>query len=88
LDEEALLPILQENEFVFVIEEHAKNSGLGSILLNFLFEKEIFDKKVYNFGFPDQFYAHGSYNDLLDEAGLSENKIFEKMLLVIQKNGI
>jgi 1-deoxy-D-xylulose-5-phosphate synthase len=88
LDEEELLPLLQENEFVFVIEEHAKNSGLGSIILNFLFEKEIFDKRVYNFGFPDRFYAHGSYSDLLDEAGLTENQIFEKMLLMIRKNGI
>lgn len=85
LDEEQLLPLIEEHEWIFILEEHAKNSGLGSIILDFLMEKEIFNKKVYTFGIPDQFYAHGTYNQLLDEVGLTTEKIFEKISLLMDK---
>ena len=85
LDEEQLLPLIEQHEWIFILEEHAKNSGLGSIVLDFLMDKEIFNKRVYTFGIPDQFYGHGSYNQLLDEAGLTTEKIFEKISLIIDK---
>lgn len=85
LDEEQLLPLIEESTILIILEEHAKNSGLGSIILHFLQEKEIFNKNVYTLGIPDTFYAHGTHHELLEEAGLTEEKIFEKICLILNK---
>jgi len=80
LDHKQLHGLILEHDYLFILEEHAEKSGLGSIILNFINESQLFHKKVKIFGVPDRFFAHGSYKELMEEIGLSDDQIFDRIV--------
>ena len=84
LDEALLLEKMQNSSCVITIEEHALQGGLGSIINNFIVQKELVHLKVANFGIPDEFIEHGSHTHLLEKFGITATAIAEEVLRKIQ----
>ncbi|MBS0585584.1 MAG: 1-deoxy-D-xylulose-5-phosphate synthase [Verrucomicrobia bacterium] len=81
LDKALFLDLLETHTHFVTIEEHAVTSGLGMIINSFLTEHSKKAIKVQNFGLPDRFLEHGDYTSLIQEAGLSCEKIASEILL-------
>jgi len=64
---------------VVTIEEHSLKGGLGSEINDFLLTHNFEHIQVLNLGIPEAYIEQGGYQDLLNETGLS----CEKMLLRI-----
>lgn len=79
LDSKLLTEQLLIHKKIITIEEHSVISGLGSIVNNFLVTEGYKDLQVLNFGIPEIFVEQGSYPLLIEEIGLSANKILEKI---------
>jgi len=79
LDEELFFQLLEDHNHFVTIEEHAVNSGLGSILSFFFAKNQIKDVRLQMFGIPDKFIEHGDYQNLLKEIGLTAPQILEKL---------
>lgn len=79
LDRETLVDLLEEHDRIITIEEHSVVSGLGIIINNFLVNEGYSDKKVLNFGVPECFVEQGKHALLIDEIGLSPQKIIQRM---------
>lgn len=75
LDKEQLLKLLDEHDAIFIIEEHSRENGLGSIIASLLLENQVRHKRFHIFGVPDYFVAHGTYQELMEEIGLTPHKI-------------
>ena len=75
LDSELLCELLVSHQRVVTIEEHSVQTGLGSIVNNFLLTNGYSHIQVVNFGVPETFVQQGSHHELLDELGLSPEKI-------------
>jgi 1-deoxy-D-xylulose-5-phosphate synthase len=80
LDNELLYKLLLTHDKVVTIEEHVVSSGLGSIINNFLMSSGFNHVNVLNIGITDQFPSHGSYNDLINELGLTSEHITKRIL--------
>lgn len=80
LDEGLLAELLETHNKVVTIEEHAVNCGLGSIINNYLMTSGYNSTQVLNLGIPQAFIEHGSHSDLMDEIGLSAEKISSSIL--------
>lgn len=80
LDAELLSQLLQTHQKVITIEEHSAVAGMGSIVNNFLMTQGYSHVQVMNFGVPEVFIDHGSNADLLDEMGLTPDKIAKQIL--------
>ncbi|MBM3198139.1 MAG: 1-deoxy-D-xylulose-5-phosphate synthase [Chlamydiae bacterium] len=81
LDEELLLQLIPRHPFVITLEEHAVQGGLGTAIQAFCAKHGLFpEHKLLNLGIPDHFLDHGSYQDILREAGLAEETIFQTIL--------
>lgn len=81
LDADLLCKLLLTHRRVVTIEEHSLTSGLGSILNNFLMTHGYNNIQVANFGIPEAFVEQGSHAELLDELGLTADKIYHQLLL-------
>lgn len=80
LDEELILSLIETHPFVVTIEEHSVVSGMGSIINHFLMSKGFSGCKVMNFGIPEMFVEQGSHLEILEEIGLTEEKILNEIL--------
>jgi 1-deoxy-D-xylulose-5-phosphate synthase len=85
LDEEALGSLLKQHSHVVTMEEHSVHSGLGSAINNFLLQSDQMPSCVQNFGLPDHFVEQGSHSLLLDELGLSPEKM---AAAIIERRGV
>lgn len=79
LDESLILESLQKSPYLFTLEEHVLTGGFGSKVLEFLESRGISGAQVTRFALPDRFIEHGSQTVLLDEFGLSPEKIAERI---------
>jgi len=79
LDTELLHQLLQTHSKVVTIEEHSLASGMGAILNNFLMSQGYQRAQVINFGIPEAFIEQGSHAELLDELGLTPEKIYQRL---------
>ena len=52
---------------------------MGSILNNFLMRQGFSNVQVLNLGIPETFLDHGSHQDLLNEIGLTPEKIVKQI---------
>lgn len=75
LDGELILDCLKRSPYLFTVEEHVLNGGFGSKVLEFLERHQIQSGTVERFALPDQFIEHGSKDLILDQFGLSAEKI-------------
>lgn len=79
LDHEMICDLLLTHDKVVTIEEHSLTTGLGSILNNFLMSKGYSNIQVLNFGVPEAFIEQGTHAQLLNELGLTSEKIAAKI---------
>lgn len=80
LDSDLFRDLLSRHQRIVTIEEHSVVSGMGSIINNFLVREGFTQVKVLNCGIPELFVEQGSNNELLDELGLSAEKICTRIL--------
>ncbi len=79
LDSELLCDLLVTHRKLITLEEHSVVSGMGSIVNNFLMSQGYGDVEVLNFGVPEAFVEQGKHGLLMDEIGLSAEKIFARV---------
>lgn len=79
LDSELFLKLLAKHKKFVTLEEHSVVSGLGSIFNNFLIKNGFGAVQVLNLGIPETFIEHGSNQNLLEEIGLTPNKIVKQI---------
>lgn len=80
LDADLLSKLLLTHDKIVTIEEHSVTCGLGAILNNFLMKQGFNGVQVLNCGIPESFIEHGNYKDLIDEMGLTPEKITEEIV--------
>lgn len=80
LDSELLCKLLINHNRIVTIEEHSVVSGMGSIVNNFLMSQGFSSVQVLNIGIPETFLQHGSYKEIIDEIGLSPEKITKRII--------
>lgn len=80
LDGDLLCQLLLTHQKIVTIEEHSLICGLGSIINNFLMTQGYSQIQTLNFGVPETFLDQGSHADLLNEIGLTPEKIVQKTL--------
>lgn len=75
LDSELLCQLLTTHQKIVTLEEHSVISGMGSIVNHFLLSKGYSQIQVLNLGIPEAFIEHGSHKELMNEMGLTPEKI-------------
>lgn len=80
LDSELLFQLLLNHQRVVTIEEHSVASGLGAILNHFFMSQGYQNIQVLNFGVPEAFVEHGSHALLVNELGLTPEKIAQQVI--------
>ena len=80
MDEKLLREIADKP--VFTLEEHVRTGGFGAAVCAYMAEKHLPVPKV--FALPDAFVTHGSRAILLDECGLSPEKIVREIINTLQ----
>ena len=71
IDEELILDISKSHRFLFTIEENTVAGGAGSAVNEVLAQNNVL-VRVANYGLPDRLLQHGSRDDMLSDAGLTE----------------
>ncbi|MDY0138778.1 MAG: 1-deoxy-D-xylulose-5-phosphate synthase [Candidatus Izemoplasmatales bacterium] len=79
MDENTLLDLLKDDKPLYVLEDVTKISGLGSSILEFISEYNIF-KKVKILGLPDEFILQGSQEELYKQYHLDTESIIREIL--------
>ena len=80
LDEELIEKFAKTHKYIITIEENVISGGAGSAVNEYL-TKIGYSDKLKIFGVPDDFPIVGSQEDQREAAGLSKNKILEKLSL-------
>lgn len=80
LDSELICRLLVTHSHIVTIEEHSAICGLGAILNNFLMSQGYNNIQVLNCGIPETFLDQGSHADLMNEIGLTPDKITQRIL--------
>jgi 1-deoxy-D-xylulose-5-phosphate synthase len=75
LDTELLCKLLLTHNRIVTIEEHAVNCGMGAAINHFLLSQGYSNIQVINSGIPEFFVEHGSHQELMDELGLTPDKL-------------
>ena len=78
LDEELIEKCAKVYKHIISIEENVVTGGAGSAVNEFL-SKIGYSEKLKIFGIPDEFPIVGSQEDQREAAGLTKNKILEKL---------
>ena len=82
LDTDLIAELASGYNLLATLEENAIAGGAGSAVSEFLAEQNMLVNCIH-FGLPDTFTEHGSREQLLDECGLSTNKILERLKSII-----
>ncbi|MCC5831995.1 MAG: 1-deoxy-D-xylulose-5-phosphate synthase [Chlamydiales bacterium] len=80
LDKDLFSRLLLKHNRIVTIEEHSLKGGLGSEINEFLVSHDFGHVEVLNFGIPETFLDQGGYQDLLDEIGLTPEKMLKKIM--------
>jgi 1-deoxy-D-xylulose-5-phosphate synthase len=80
LDTELICKLLVTHQLIVTLEEHSVVSGLGAILNHFLMSQGYSNLQVLNFGVPEAFIEQGSHTHLMNEIGLTAEKISMKLI--------
>ena len=76
LDEEKILEIISDKKLVVTAEDGALTGGLNTAICE-LVAKNGLNIRVKGIGIPDRFIEQGSVPELMEECGMTEEKIFE-----------
>lgn len=80
LDTELFSKLLLKHDKIVTIEEHSLKGGLGSEINDFLMSHDFRQVEIINFGIPETFVEHGSYQELLDGIGMTPEKMLQKIM--------
>ena len=83
LDEKMLKKYLSKASMFVSIEDACIKGGAGSLVQEFCSSERINIQSIL-FGIPDQFIEHASRDEMLDEAGLTSEKIESKLKKLIE----
>lgn len=86
LDRELLKGLLQHIGTVVTVEENNLPGGFGSGVLEFIEEEGLTGTKVLRLGLQDCFVEHGSRDILLNQCGLSPEKIADRILQFLKSD--
>ncbi len=75
LDTDLIVRLLSNHQKIVTIEEHSLKGGLGNEVNNFLISSGFSNISILNFGIPEAFLDHGEYGDLINEIGLTPEKM-------------
>ena len=75
LDVATLAKLFDECKFIVTVEEGALMGGFGSAVLEVACDRGWDTRRVHRLGVPDAFIEHGERRELLDDMGLSSEKI-------------
>jgi 1-deoxy-D-xylulose-5-phosphate synthase len=79
LDTELICKLLVTHQKIVTIEEHSVVCGMGAIINNYLMSQGFTNVQIMNFGIPETFLDQGSHADLINEIGLTPEKIANKI---------
>jgi 1-deoxy-D-xylulose-5-phosphate synthase len=85
LDEAVLADALARYPLLVTIEDHFLTGGFGSAVLEFAAERPGPGARVLRLGVPDRFIAHASRRRQLEWAGLTAEKIAERVAGAVQR---
>lgn len=80
LDTELICNLLLTHSRLVTMEEHSAVAGMGSIVNHFLMSQGYSNVQVLNFGIPEAFLDQGSHSDLMNEIGLTPEKIAQRIV--------
>ncbi|MBO9129717.1 1-deoxy-D-xylulose-5-phosphate synthase [Bacillus sp. 165] len=83
MDEKYLHGLLSRNIPILTIEEAVLAGGFGSGVLEFAHDKGYHNAVIDRMGIPDRFIEHGSVNKLLEEIGMTEKDVVERIQSII-----
>jgi 1-deoxy-D-xylulose-5-phosphate synthase len=86
LDTEILCRLLATHNMVVTIEEHSVICGMGSIINHFLMTHGYNNIQMMNFGIPETYLEQGSNKEILNEIGLTPEKITERILMYVNSH--
>jgi 1-deoxy-D-xylulose-5-phosphate synthase len=83
MDTQMVKKILESNHPIVVLEDVTKISGLGSSILEYAAELNMFPKQMTILGLPDKFIEQGKQEEIFHKYGLDDLSIltFLKSLL-------
>lgn len=79
IPENLLKEIKEKYDYIFTIEDNIFEGGFGAKLSAKLIKNEIFDKKIYNFAFPNKFIKQGTIPQLYQKYGLDGESFYKKI---------
>lgn len=82
LDENLLQTIFEKFQQIITIEDGTVKGGFGDAVLEFA-QTQNYTGKIHKLGIPDQFIEHGNTKELYHIAGISPEKIKEKILSIL-----
>ena len=85
VDTKMMKTLAREYSKVIVIEENTLMGGFGSNLRNWCADNVKIRDSFHTLGIPDEFVVHGPRNRLLDDIGLSPEKIADYVLNLVGK---
>ena len=84
IDEKMLEEIFKSHRSIVTIEEGTILGGFGSSILEYSSTKNI-KSNIKVLGLPDTFIQHGPRNELLDDVGLSKNKLRDTIIEILNE---
>jgi len=84
-DKKMMKSLSREYPVRITIEENTIMGGFGANLRNWCSDNSIKTERFFTLGIPDDFITHGPRNQLLDDVGLSTEKITEFAAAVLGK---
>ena len=77
LDTHTILRAVRQSPFVMTVEEGSLAGGFGSAVLEAASDAGLNTSTIHRLGVPDKFIEHGTRQELLEELGLTGEKIAE-----------
>ncbi len=88
LDERVLREVAARHEHLVTIEENVLSGGFGSQVAQYLHKEKVEFGTLTPIGIPDGFIEHGSRSILLDNVGLSPEKIHDTVLSILENDNV
>jgi 1-deoxy-D-xylulose-5-phosphate synthase len=84
LDQKLLRTLIHKDHLIVTLEDHVLTGGFGACVLEALCEMGLDGARVIRLGFEEKFIPHASREELLEDAGLSPDKITARILKEIK----
>jgi 1-deoxy-D-xylulose-5-phosphate synthase len=84
LDAAMLRDVAERVPVLVTLEENTLRGGFGSAVHEFLAENGLSAAGLHHIGIPDRFVTHGSVGQLLEEIGLSADRVTERVRALVR----